>query len=116
MKLGRTISKKCHFISSRDRARIHLGAVLVNNFTNHLMQVAFEIAGSKASRDKLLKSLAESTVRNAFEAGPHKSQTGPARRGDLKTIRKHVTMLRTKPAAQRLYRIFSREIINKYNR
>jgi predicted short-subunit dehydrogenase-like oxidoreductase (DUF2520 family) len=116
MELAASISGSVHVVDSEKRAQLHLAAVIVNNFTNHLLRAAFELTGKEKNRHKLLEELARSTIRNAFGEGPERSQTGPARRGDRKTIEKHLMMLRASPETLALYKMFTKQIAAAYGK
>jgi len=53
---------------------------------------------------------------NAFDNDPYSSQTGPAMRNDVKTIKKHLEMLKKQPGRQQIYRQITDDIINVHNK
>jgi predicted short-subunit dehydrogenase-like oxidoreductase (DUF2520 family) len=54
--------------------------------------------------------LIRETAGKATSLGPENSQTGPAVRGDLKTMLEHLEMLNDKPAIKDLYKRISDNI------
>ncbi|MFM7079733.1 MAG: DUF2520 domain-containing protein [Bacteroidota bacterium] len=64
----------------------------------------------------MLHTLAETTIKNAFAAHPRSVQTGPAKRNDQKTIRKHLAFLKNNPAAKKLYATLSESIAAVHNK
>jgi predicted short-subunit dehydrogenase-like oxidoreductase (DUF2520 family) len=92
-RLAAKISQKVVHISSRDRLNLHLGAVLVNNFTNHLYTLSKHHLKQKGLSLDLLHPLILETAQKAVVIGPEWSQTGPAKRGDLKTIERHLGLI-----------------------
>jgi predicted short-subunit dehydrogenase-like oxidoreductase (DUF2520 family) len=92
-RLAKSISKITKRINSDQRAALHLAAVFVNNFTNQLFRVAHEITESKGAEFDLLKPLIIETANKVQDLSPFKAQTGPAKRNDKKTIKRHLKML-----------------------
>ena len=111
MKLGKSISREVNFISSSERKVIHIAAVFANNFVNHLLNISGGILKDANINPELLKPLVEETVKKAYEIGPENSQTGPAKRGDMNTIQKHLMQLAEYPEIAQLYEQISKQII-----
>ncbi|PWH82734.1 DUF2520 domain-containing protein [Algibacter marinivivus] len=80
-------------INSDQRRVLHLAAVFVNNFTNQLYRIGHEITESEGAEFDLLKPLILETAKKIQEMSPFKAQTGPAKRNDKKTIKKHLKQL-----------------------
>jgi len=107
------ISPHVHEIETATRRKLHLAAVFANNFTNYLLSNAKEIVGDKIPFS-LLKPLVLETVEKAFETDPAQVQTGPAARGDHKTIETHLALLQDNPAAKELYDVITKLLLQKY--
>ena len=58
----------------------------------------------------------EETIKNAIENSPHDIQTGPARRGDIKIINKHLRLLSKEVDMKEIYRILSKNIQKEYRK
>jgi len=71
---------------SHQRLMMHIAAVFCCNFTNYMMSLAFEAAGDTHS---LLLPTTMEMVKKAFLLSPEIALTGPAKRGDIRTIDKH---------------------------
>tara|TARA_R110002049_G_scaffold175107_2_gene342429 strand:- start:522 stop:1289 length:768 start_codon:yes stop_codon:yes gene_type:complete len=80
-------------INSDQRRVLHLAAVFVNNFTNQLYRIGHEITESEGAEFDLLKPLILETAKKIQESSPYMAQTGPAKRHDKKTIKKHLKAL-----------------------
>ncbi|OYW19223.1 MAG: hypothetical protein B7Z54_04345 [Sphingobacteriales bacterium 12-47-4] len=93
-----------------ERIRLHVAAVVVNNFTNHLYQLAEEYCRKENLDFRLLWPLIEETATRVKEISPSKSQTGPAIRGDEETIQKHLALLDNHPQLKEVYTFFSLQI------
>lgn len=95
--LGNCISEKVVEINSEQRAQLHLAAVFVNNFVNHLYAISEEILAEKKLDFDLLKPLIAETASKIEYLNPSEAQTGPAKRNDLNTLQKHVALLENSP-------------------
>lgn len=113
-KLGRSISEKVVKINSDERAKLHLAAVFVNNFVNHLYQKGSEILEENSLPFDLLKPLIIETVNKIESLSPKEAQTGPAKRNDIKTIEKHLHLLKNSTHKE-LYLQLTKAIQKKYN-
>lgn len=111
--LAHLISEKVFNISSEQRKTIHLAAVFVNNFTNHLYQIGNEICAEKNIPFELLHPLIRETAHKISTLNPHEAQTGPARRGDLITINNHLRLLENKTHKE-IYSLLSNSIKKDY--
>lgn len=85
------------------RMRLHVAAVIVNNFTNHLYALAEAYCNSTGVSFALLKPLITETAIRIQEFPPALAQTGPAKRGDINTIEKHLSLLKEYPPLFSLY-------------
>ena len=103
------ISEKVVEISSEERAKLHLAAVFVNNFTNYLYSVSEKITIQNKIDFNLLKPLLTETASKIKHLSPKEAQTGPAKRKDAKTIEKHLHLLAHTPY-QEVYRLLTEGI------
>ena len=103
-----------YFYSSADRLKMHVAAVFTTNFVNYLLGLAFPIV--QHDHPLLIPSTIEA-VRNAFLHTPTSTLTGPARRGDMETIRKHLEVLESMGLKEQeeIYRLFTDRILEKYH-
>lgn len=112
--LGNKISQKVQVIKDEERAILHVAAVFVNNFTNHLFHIAHQICEQEQLDFDLLKPLIEETVDKIKVQTPYDMQTGPGRRGDKATTAKHLAYLNKNPAYRKVYRFLSEQIERVY--
>jgi predicted short-subunit dehydrogenase-like oxidoreductase (DUF2520 family) len=96
------------------RAKIHLAAVTVNNFSNHIFTLAEDFCEKEHLDFKLLHPLIDETVLKIKSMHPKDAQTGPAKRKDMTTIRKHLALLSTHEALKRMYKSLTRSITKYY--
>jgi len=110
--LANLISKNCYRINSNQRASMHVAAVFVNNFVNHLYHIGHEICEQNKVPFEILLPLILETANKITTLPPLKAQTGPAKRNDTKTIEKHIAMLNKNQ--QEIYTLLTKSIFNTY--
>lgn len=91
--IGSSLGCETYKINTEQRQTLHLSAVFVNNFTNQLYRIAHEISDAKSINFDILKPLIQETARKVKELSPYMAQTGPAKRNDKKTIKRHLKQL-----------------------
>lgn len=110
-----TLGERVAVISSSDRRKLHLAAVVVNNFVNHLFRESENYLSNNGLSLDILHPLMRETVAKAVDLGPQAAQTGPARRNDQRTISAHLEALSQEPELQDLYRRISDAITRSYH-
>ena len=108
-KLARYISQKVYAINSSQRKSLHVAAVFVCNFVNHLYAIGNEICDENNVPFEILHPLIQETALKIVELSPKEAQTGPAVRNDTKTIEKHIEFLENKTYKQ-LYQLLTQSI------
>lgn len=88
-KVANSISNAVYSINSEQRKALHIAAVFVNNFTNHLYQIGSEICNENQVQFDILKPLISETANKIMVLSPKEAQTGPAKRNDVATIEAH---------------------------
>ena len=91
--LGALISQKVCTITSSERSKLHVAAVFVNNFLNELYHISEDILKIQQLDFNLLAPLIKETANKIEYLTPALAQTGPAKRGDKKTIQTHQQLL-----------------------
>ena len=99
-----------YYYTSEQRLMLHVAAVISCNFTNHLLALAGELINDTGLGSEILKPLVRETFRKASINDPALVQTGPAKRGDIVTIDKHLAVLAQYPKIRYLYKILSDSI------
>ena len=112
--LSQLLSPLAIQIDEKQRLSMHLAAVVVNNFTNHLYAEAHRFCKSKHMNFDLLVPLIEETTRKIKQLDPRKSQTGPASRGDMQTIQRHKAVPMTEELSD-IYSLFTYQLLNQNN-
>jgi predicted short-subunit dehydrogenase-like oxidoreductase (DUF2520 family) len=114
VKIAGSLSSKIHFVDTEHRRMLHLAAVFVSNFTNHMLTEGKEIAVKAGFSFEILEPLIKETILKAIDSGPENSQTGPAVRNDKNTIEKHLELLSFSPDLQKIYMDMTKSIIEYY--
>jgi len=108
--LAKKISREVYQVSDEQRAVLHVAAVFVNNFTNHLFNIGHEILEKEGLPFDLLLPLIRETVGKLEDGTPAEMQTGPAVRADGSTIQRHLHFLEQYPDYQEIYRLLTESI------
>lgn len=111
-KLASSISTQVTLANSKQREDLHLSAVWVNNFTNHILYLAQDIAQKNKVDFNHLVPLLEETINKLKFKSAFDAQTGPARRGDNKTIEHQLSKLNDDQ--KKIYQLITESIINTY--
>jgi predicted short-subunit dehydrogenase-like oxidoreductase (DUF2520 family) len=114
--LAETISSTVYLSDTGHRRLLHLAAVFVSNFTNHMLTTGKEISSMAGFEYDVLKPLIMETISKATDMGPEKSQTGPAVRYDINTIEKHLDLLSFSPELKKIYDLISKSIISYHKK
>lgn len=108
--LAHSISGRVYQASDETRTKLHLAAVMVNNFTNHLYALVESYCREEGLDFYLLLPLIKETADRLDAVSPSKTQTGPAVRNDSTTIEKHLLLLQKHPQLRKLYELFTTSI------
>lgn len=109
--LGNSISKKVFNINSEQRKSLHVAAVFVCNFVNHLYQIGNKICEANQIPFEVLHPLIQETAQKILELTPKEAQTGPALRNDTQTIEKHLDFL-SNENYKTIYQLLTQSIQN----
>lgn len=112
--IAKSITRRVFIADAERRKILHLAAVFVNNFTNHLLTRGKEVAARGGYDFKILEPLITETISKAMAMGPENSQTGPAIRNDNNTMEKQFDLLSFSPELQVIYKELTGSIINYY--
>lgn len=108
--IASSLSEKVFVINDTQRARLHVAAVFVNNFTNHMYFIGKKILNEENISLDVLMPLIEETTQKIKKNDPFLMQTGPAIRRDQETIKSHLEMLEKHPDFQELYQLLTKNI------
>jgi len=111
--LARTISGNVVKADDEQRMKLHLAAVFVNNFVNHIYAMAQQYCDKEKIDFKLLLPIIKETAMRIETINPSKAQTGPAFRHDAATIQKHEELLKDYYSLKKFYTLFTESIWNQ---
>jgi predicted short-subunit dehydrogenase-like oxidoreductase (DUF2520 family) len=109
-KVAKVIGNLVYQVDDAQRAGLHVAAVFANNFANHCFAIAERLLEERNLPFELLHPLMEETLNKALQDSPGRMQTGPALRGDVETVRRHLDALQSHPAWRDLYERLSHSI------
>lgn len=111
--LGNKLSDTVIELPARRRAELHVAAVFISNFTNHMVDLGQQFLEKHHMPFHWLKPLLHETIAKLDRQSAHDAQTGPARRHDEITLNRHMAAL--SPQQAELYRILSNSIQQGYS-
>jgi len=110
--IASSISQHQYEISTAQRQTLHLAAVFVCNFTNHLYAIGEDICLQDDIPFDILKALIKETSEKVQSQSPSEVQTGPAARNDQKTITNHLKQLNSEDY-KAIYNLMTNSILQK---
>lgn len=113
---AKELSGSVAFANDEERLHMHLAAVVVNNFTNHLYAVAENLCKQQHLNFQMLLPLIQETAMRLTQFPAKNAQTGPAKRGDIATINKHLNLLKENKKLQFIYQTLSNSILDMYHK
>jgi len=108
------ISRTVEHSSSEQRAEMHLAAIFVNNFTNHMVHLAQEYTRKNGIDFKFLEPLLNETIDKLNSSSAFKNQTGPAKRDDQNVINSQ--QLKLSGDMKNVYNAITTSIINTHHK
>jgi predicted short-subunit dehydrogenase-like oxidoreductase (DUF2520 family) len=112
--LANGISDNVVSITDQERTDLHLAAVISNNFIHHLASLSEQFLIEKGLQLDYLLPILKETFNKINAGNLIESQTGPARRNDKSTIKKHKKSLRKHKELLTLYKAITKSIKNQY--
>ncbi|HVU54912.1 MAG TPA: Rossmann-like and DUF2520 domain-containing protein [Puia sp.] len=108
--VARSISGQVQAADNDTRLKLHVAAVLVNNFTNHLYVLAEEYCRKEGADFNMLLPLIRETAGRLSKISPRDAQTGPAIRGDESSIKRHLELIGRYKDIKEVYTLITRQI------
>lgn len=110
--LAKSLSKKVFKINSEQRKSLHVSAVYVCNFVNHLYYMGQQLCEKHQVPFEVLQPLINETSQKIKTLSPFEAQTGPAMRNDTNTVQKHLQMLNENQ--KEIYTLLTKSIYETY--
>ena len=114
LKLARAISTSVFELTHEQREVMHLAAVLTSNFPVFLVREAQRLLKQQKLPPDLLMPLWRTTASKVGTIGPEQALTGPARRGDTRSIQRHLDLLAGEADLRRAYAQLSTMVLKAY--
>jgi predicted short-subunit dehydrogenase-like oxidoreductase (DUF2520 family) len=108
--LAHSISDKVIEANDEKRLKLHLAAVICNNFVNHLYSLTEQFCKKEGIDFFVLLPLIKETAARLEDSSPSQTQTGPAIRNDRDTMEKHLEILNSYPELKKIYTLLSQSI------
>lgn len=93
-----------------------MAAVFASNFSNHMLTLSKGILEQNNLTFDLLKPLISETINKSLAIGPEDAQTGPAKRGDLEILDRHMEFLTEDETLSEIYKLISQSIIDHHSK
>ena len=106
------ISRRVMAADSKTREAIHVAAVFACNFANLMWSEADRLLRPQGMDIRFMLPLLQATLDKLAVKTPREAMTGPARRGDMAVIDKHLVAL--PPDLKTIYSLLTEKIINLY--
>ncbi|MEX1188184.1 MAG: Rossmann-like and DUF2520 domain-containing protein [Bacteroidia bacterium] len=101
------LKARLFYLDEDQRMKLHLAAVLVNNFSNHLFHLAYDWCIQNQLPFESLIPIIQQTANRINSQDPAQFQTGPAARKDEKTIASHEMLLQNNAQLKEIYTLFT---------
>lgn len=112
--IGQQLGEKIYPINSASRQTLHIASVFACNFTNHMLTMSKDILTRNNLDFEILKPLIVETINNSLELDPENVQTGPAVRGDLEVLDRHLKALKNNKPFAKIYKVITQDILDTY--
>ena len=119
-KLAKDLKLKPFRLSSEEKILYHLTGVFASNFlvgNIFSSENIFNIKKNKITYNNFdfLSPIIKSTFKNLKKLGSSKALSGPIERGDLSTVKKHISSLKRKINSKKIYDIYLSYIVQSIN-
>ncbi len=103
-------------IDKEQKSHLHAGAVMVSNYLNTLLQSAVDTATlSGLAEDQVKKALlplVRQSLQNISTSSFPDALTGPIKRGDVSTVKRHLELLADQDKLRELYILMGRHTVD----
>lgn len=114
--IAQALSPKVTPLSSDSRAKLHLAAVIGQNFSNHMYALSERYCSEQGLDFEWIKPMLKGSLISALQSNAIETQSGPAKRNDLKTLEKHRALLKDHLTLLELYHSMTASIQQLYEK
>jgi predicted short-subunit dehydrogenase-like oxidoreductase (DUF2520 family) len=115
IKMARKLGGQAILIRAEDKPVYHLACSIASNFLIILLSEASQLFKNIGLEEEsvfdILGPLLNKTLQNVKKLGIEQSLTGPVARGDLETVKRHLTITGADPGLDRIYRVMCFEAL-----
>lgn len=113
--LAKEIGAHSFEATANQKSHLHAAAVMAANYLNTLLDASVDIGSlgglSKSQVQKALLPLIQTTLKNAEGMTFAEALTGPIKRGDAETVKKHVALLKNDKELKELYCVLGKRTV-----
>lgn len=113
LSVAKSISKTVIHYNDAQRLKLHVAAIFACNFVNYMYVQSSNFCEKEQLNFLILQPLIEETANRLAYQKPSEVFTGPAVRGDISTIHKHLELLKQYPHLESLYQLLSEKIMKE---
>lgn len=114
--IAKALSSKVIPLSSDSRAKLHLAAVISQNFSNHMYALSERYCSEHGLDFEWIKPMLKGSLISTLQSSAVETQSGPAKRNDLKTLEKHRVLLKDHLTLLELYNSMTTSIQQLYEK
>lgn len=114
--MAKSLSSKVIPLSSDSRAKLHLAAVISQNFSNHMYALSERYCSEQGLDFEWIKPMLKGSLISTLQSSAVETQSGPAKRNDLKTLEKHRVLLKDHLNLLELYNSMTTSIQQLYEK
>ncbi len=114
LSFANSLSERVTQLAHADRELVHAAAAISTNFPLHLLDAAQALLQANNIPSDLIVPSFSAMAEKARVLGPHDALTGPARRGDIGTVHRHLDRLTQVPDLRAAYALLSNMILRAY--
>lgn len=98
--LAQCLTSRIYEADGYDRGRLHIAGVFANNYTNLMYRIAAQVLQDTQIPFEALLPLIDRTADKVHTLAPKDAQTGPAQRGDMNVMKRHMELLENVPEGE----------------
>ena len=113
--VAQTLGAQTLEVTAGQKQNLHAAAVMASNYLNALLESAVDTASlsglSQEKAKEALLPLVQTTLQNIDGQSFEEALTGPIKRGDLETVKRHLEVLKGQPELQGIYKTLGKRTV-----
>lgn len=114
--IAKSLGAQSMEVTAGQKSHLHVAGVMASNYLHVLLQASVssaEISGLSAEDiKKALLPLVQTTLNNAKESSFGAALSGPIKRGDITTVKKHLDILKDNPELREVYKTLGKRTVD----